>query len=103
SAGTAAVALVPRGGLFWDGRASTLQSQALAPLTNPVEMANPDANAVGAKLARYGYVERLVAIFGAANVSAPSRLLDEALFALARYQIEDPSFHPYSSKYDLYL
>jgi cytochrome c peroxidase len=31
---------VPRGGLFWDGRAGTLQTQAMAPLFDPVEMAN---------------------------------------------------------------
>ena len=27
----------------------------------------------------------------------------EALFAVARYQIEDPSFHPYTSKFDYWL
>ena len=30
------------GGLFWDGRASTLQEQAKMPFLNPVEMANAD-------------------------------------------------------------
>ena len=30
--------LVPQGGLFWDGRADTLQGQALGPLLNPLEM-----------------------------------------------------------------
>lgn len=30
-------------------------------------------------------------------------LLDEAMFALARYQIEEPSFHSYSSKFDAWL
>ncbi len=29
--------------------------------------------------------------------------MSEASFALARYEIEDPSFHPFSSKYDAYL
>jgi cytochrome c peroxidase len=30
-------------------------------------------------------------------------LVSEAMFAVARYQIEDPSFHPYTSKYDYWL
>ncbi len=25
------------------------------------------------------------------------------MFAVARYQIEDPAFHPYNSKYDAWL
>jgi cytochrome c peroxidase len=35
---------------FWDGRAKTLEEQALQPLVNPVEMAMPDHAAVEAKL-----------------------------------------------------
>ena len=30
-------------------------------------------------------------------------LVAEALFAVARYQIEEPSFHPYTSKFDYWL
>ena len=33
----------------------------------------------------------------------PELLVAEATFALARYQIEDPSFHPYDSKCDAWL
>ena len=29
--------------------------------------------------------------------------MSEAMFAIARYQIEDPSFHPFTSKYDAWL
>jgi cytochrome c peroxidase len=29
--------------------------------------------------------------------------VDEAMFALGRYQIEEPSFHPYTSKFDAWL
>jgi cytochrome c peroxidase len=31
---------------FWDGRAETLEAQALGPLINPIEMGNPDHHAV---------------------------------------------------------
>jgi cytochrome c peroxidase len=30
-------------------------------------------------------------------------VVSEAMFAVARYQVEDPSFHPYSSKFDAWL
>ena len=103
TAGSSAAAdLVPRGGLFWDGRANTLQSQTLAPLFNPVEMANSDTAALARRI-RAVYGSRLEAIFGRRTVADPRRLIDEAMFAVARFEIEDPSFHPYSSRYDAYL
>jgi cytochrome c peroxidase len=95
-------AQVPRGGLFWDGRVSTLQQQALVPLFNPVEMANTDTATVAAKLRR-SYGPRLAKLFGEGAIADQRRLIDEAMFAVARFQVEDPSFHPYSSKYDAYL
>jgi cytochrome c peroxidase len=95
--------LAAHGGLFWDGRANTLQGQAMGPLFNPDEMANTDAASVGGKLRRAPYAERFAALFGAGIFADPVRLVDEAMFAVARYEIEDPSFHPYDSKYDLYL
>lgn len=103
-AGTAAgaAAMVPRGGLFWDGRAGTLQRQAMGPLFNPVEMANRDTAAVADRLRR-AYGARLAALVGRAAVANPRQLVDEALYAVARFEVEDPSFHPYSSKYDAYL
>ena len=42
-------------------------------------------------------------LFGPTLFEQPGLALDEALFALARYQLEEPSFHPYDSKYDAYL
>lgn len=36
--------------LFWDGRAASLEEQALGPITNPVEMGMPSLQAVEAKL-----------------------------------------------------
>jgi cytochrome c peroxidase len=46
--------LVPQGGLFWDGRVNTLQSQALEPLLNPLEMDGGSVARVAAKLRRAG-------------------------------------------------
>ena len=95
--------LVPQGGLFWDGRVNTLQSQAIQPLLNPLEMDGGSAARVAAKLRRTPYAARMVQLFGAGVFARPGIAVGEALFADARYQIEDPTFHPYSSKFDAWL
>ena len=98
-----AVAMVPQGGLFWDGRVNTLESQAMGPLFNSVEMANKDTASVAEKLRNAAYATGFTQLFGPAILDTPGRLVDEAMFAVARYEVEDPSFHPYSSKYDYWL
>jgi cytochrome c peroxidase len=95
--------VVPQGGLFWDGRADTLQDQALGPLLSPLEMDGGNVETVAAKLRRAPYAARMVGLFGAAVFATPRLAVAEALFAVARYQIEDQSFHPYSSKFDFWL
>ena len=99
----AAPAMVPQGGFFWDGRADTLQAQAYGPLLNPAEMANPSADAVAHKLDHAQYRNGFERLFGARVYDHPKLLVAEATFALARYQFEDPSFHPYDSKFDAWL
>jgi cytochrome c peroxidase len=95
--------LVPQGGLFWDGRVDTLQQQAIQPLLNPVEMANPSVAAVAARLRRASYAPLFTLLFGPGILDNPAHLVSEAMFAVGRYQIEDPSFHPYTSKFDAWL
>ncbi|WP_459697310.1 cytochrome-c peroxidase [Acidisoma sp. C75] len=103
STAQSAANVVPQGGLFWDGRANTLQDQALGPLLNPVEMDGGSIETVAAKLRAAPYAKGFVQLFGPSVLSEPRLLVSEALFAVARYQVEDPSFHPYSSKYDAWL
>jgi cytochrome c peroxidase len=102
---TAATAanLVPQGGLFWDGRADTLQDQAFAPLLSPIEMDGSSAATVAAKLAQAPYAELFTQLFGPAIFHNAALTVAEAMFAVARYQIEEPSFHPYTSKFDFWL
>jgi cytochrome c peroxidase len=95
--------MVPVGGLFWDGRADTLQDQALFPLLNPLEMDGGSVDAEASRLQRAPYAHMFVQLFGDAIFENPRIAVAEAMFAVARYQIEDPSFHPYSSKYDAWL
>ena len=79
----------PAGGLMLDGRADNLREQVLLPLLDPAEMANSDVGEVAAKLGRASYAAGL--------------LIDAAAAALERFELEDPSFHPYSSRFDAYL
>ena len=88
---------------MWDGRADSMQQQALVPLLNPVEMANADANEVASKLIPSAYRESFVQLFGPQILNDPQRLVIEAMFAIGRFEIEDVSFHPFTSKYDAWL
>jgi cytochrome c peroxidase len=98
-----AVNIVPEGGLFWDGRVNTLQTQAYGPLLSPYEMDGGSVAQVVAKLQAAPYAAQFKALFGPVIFDTPSLALSEAMFAVARYQIEAQSFHPYSSKYDAWL
>lgn len=95
--------IVPEGGLFWDGRVNTLQTQAYGPLLSPYEMDGGSIAQVVAKLQAAPYASQFDALFGPDIFKTPGLALSEAMFAVARYQIEAQSFHPYSSKYDAWL
>jgi cytochrome c peroxidase len=98
-----AVALVPQGGFFWDGRSDTLQGQALGPLLNPMEMGNASPEVLVGKLQQLSYADDFKQIFGPRILDDRRLLLSESLFAIARYEAEEKAFQPYSSKYDEYL
>jgi cytochrome c peroxidase len=99
----AAANIVPQGGLFWDGRASTFQDQAIAPLLNPLEIDGGSVEKLVAKLHQASYSTLLTALFGQGLFDNPKLLVAEAMFAVGRYQVEEPSFHPYTSKFDDWL
>ena len=91
------------GGLFWDGRANTLEEQAKGPLLNPVEMAMPDAASVAERIAeKEDYVVRLEALFGPDVLGDPERTFDAVAQALAAYQ-RTSEFSPFDSRYDRWL
>jgi cytochrome c peroxidase len=96
----------PAGGLMLDGRADNLREQMLLPLLDPAEMANSGVREVAAKLARAPYAAELQRL-SSADTSAPDTgaqpLIEAAAAALERFELEDPSFHPYSSRFDEYL
>ncbi|WP_061535109.1 cytochrome-c peroxidase [Collimonas arenae] len=95
--------VVPQGGFDWDGRAINLTDQAGGPLLAANEMANKSATQLLAKLKAAPYAKDMLQLFGPAVFTSPNLALGEAYYALALYQKEDRSFHPYDSKYDYYL
>ncbi len=85
------------GGLFWDGRSSSLQNQAGEPFLNPVEMGNPDTCAIVMKICHAPYYAELIKIYG--KTSNKDSLYAYVTDALAAYQQSD-EVNPFSSKYD---
>ncbi len=56
--------------LFWDGRAGSLENQALEPIENPIEMANGAAQ-LEARLNRIpGYRQQFMSVFGVEGITA---------------------------------
>jgi cytochrome c peroxidase len=93
----------PVGGFGWDGRFRALREQATFPLLALNEMANADTAMVVSKLKRAPYAGEFRRAFGAQIFDDPAQAYAQALFALERFQLEDQSFHPYTSKFDDYL
>jgi len=94
---------VPAGGFDWDGRFDTLHEQAASPVLAANEMANASPAAFVARLATAAYAADFRRTFGAGIFGHPAQAFARAMFALERFELEDPSFHPYSSKFDDFL
>ena len=90
------------GGLFWDGRAATLEEQAKGPFLNPLEMANPNAAAVVAKVQQSPYADLFREVFGPEAFADPNRAYDFVAEAIAAYE-RTYELNPFNSKYDLFL
>lgn len=54
---------------FWDGRATSIEKQALEPVTNPIEMHNTWENAVASLQAHATYPELFNKAFGTSNIT----------------------------------
>jgi cytochrome c peroxidase len=92
----------PGGGFTQDGRAPTLADQAQIPLLAANEMANTSTADVVTKIQKSTYATLFQQTFGDAVFDNPQKAFAFAMKALQAYQLEDVSFHPYTSKYDLY-
>lgn len=92
-----------RGGLMADGRADSLAAQAKLPWFNPREMDNGNAATLARKLRAAAYASDFGRAFpptAGASALDDDSLVTQASQALQSFQIEDPRFHPYDSKFD---
>jgi cytochrome c peroxidase len=92
----------PGGGFTWDGRANSLAEQAGIPLLSANEMANTDRASVVSKIKAANYAGLFKQAFGDNAFDDSNAAFDNAAKALQTYQVEDASFHPFNSKFDLY-
>ncbi len=93
----------PFGGFGWDGRFNKLSQQAGFPLLNADEMANPSIEAVVEKLASASYAEDFRKAFGATIFTNKQQAYAQAMKAIEQFELHDPSFYPFTSKFDAYL
>jgi cytochrome c peroxidase len=92
----------PGGGYMQDGRAPSLAAQAAFPLLSANEMANGSMADVVHRIQASSYASLFQQAFGSGVFDDTTAAFADAGSALEAYQLEDTSFHPYSSKYDLY-
>lgn len=92
----------PTGGLFLDGRASSLEAQAIGPLTNPREMGNPDMAAVVEKVRAAQYADLFLSVYGPTALDDDALAADHVAHALAAFE-RSPRFHPFTSRFDDFL
>ena len=90
---------VPAGGLFWDGRADTLEDQAKGPFFNPLEMNNPDTPALIAKIATGPYAAEFRKVWGAGIFDKPDAALEAVAASIAAFE-RTRVFQPFTSKFD---
>ncbi|HEX3985377.1 MAG TPA: cytochrome c peroxidase [Acidobacteriaceae bacterium] len=94
---------VPAGGYTWDGRYNSLHAQAMFPLFSPVEMDDQNVGVLAAKLRHAAYAGEFRMIFGQDIFDHPAIAVEKATEALQQFELQDRSFHPYSSKFDKWL
>ena len=91
------------GGFMWDGRAATLADQAGMPLLNPLEMNAPSKAFVVLAVQNGTYAALFKQAFGADVFNDTDTAFADLGRAVQAYETEDISFHPYTSKFDLYV
>ena len=87
------------GGLFWDGRADTLEDQAKQPFLNPLEMHNPNKKAVILSVRRADFAGLFKTVFGSSSLQDVEQAYEYVAQALAAY-MRSPEVNPFTSKYD---
>jgi cytochrome c peroxidase len=84
------------GAQFWDGRADSLEAQAVGPIANPIEMGNTHAKAVATLQSIPGYKLQFEKIF---NDGVTIDNVGRALAAFERVIVTGPSPYDYAERF----
>jgi len=87
------------GGLFLDGRATSLEEQAKGPFLNALEMGNASAQSVIEKVAQSTYALEFESLFGEGIFDDNERAYNNVADAIAAFE-RTGLFSPFSSKFD---
>ena len=91
------------GGLFWDGRAPDLETQAGGPPLNPIEMAMPNTHEIRSRLQEDPYyAASFKQLFGEDIFSSAEATYEALKASIAAFERTD-FFSPFDSKYDRHL
>lgn len=91
------------GGLFYDGRASTLSAQAAEPFTNPLEMALPDnATVISRVRENPSHVASLQSAFGESVFDTTESAMHAITESIAAFERSE-ELAPFDSRYDRFL
>ena len=88
------------GGLFWDGRSSSLTHQLSGPFFNVAEMNNSDTTSLVSEVKSAPYYSLYKKLYG--RIRSDEDAYDHICEALATFE-SSPMFNELSSKYDFYL
>lgn len=85
---------------FWDGRAGSLEDQAVGPIQNPIEMGNTHEGAVKTLKGIPGYVMQFEKIFAGEGVTIGN--VGKAIAAFERALVTGPSSYDYHEAFQKY-
>lgn len=84
---------------FWDGRAASLEAQAVGPIANPIEMANTHENCVKTLAGIEGYRLQFEKIFGSVTIEA----VGQAIASFERAIVTGPAPFDYYEQFRPFL
>ncbi len=90
------------GGLFWDGRAPTLEEQAMSPLLTHHEMNNTDKTMVVDRLKKADYRDLFLSVYGAHAFEDEDKAFEYLAEAIEEFE-ETAEVSPFTSKFDYYI
>lgn len=93
----------PVGGFNRDGRAKDFAEQAVRPFLTSFEMGNDSEASVVDKIKRAPYVDEFRQFFGAQSLDDPTSAFFDIREALQAFELENPQFQPFTSKFDYFL